>query len=293
MIKSMTGFGYVQKENQQFNVNAEVKSLNSKFTDISLRGLPRQFSDKEIELRNWLTNTLLRGKVSVSIEFSEKGAEKPKAKVNQVLFAEYYKDLQNAAELVGCTSAELFSHALQMPKAIDVEQKNSSEDEDWSFIESVVKEAIEACNQHRMTEGAVLELKLREYIATIQACLKEILVLDAGRIEKIRERIQKHLSDYLGSENIDQGRFEQELIFYIEKLDITEEKVRLENHLNYFLEILDDKEANGKKLGFIGQEIGREINTIGSKANDYEVQRLVVSMKDELEKIKEQGLNVL
>lgn len=289
----MTGYGFVQNENPQFTINVEVKSLNSKTADISLRGLPRQFSDKEIELRNTLTNTLTRGKISVSIEFAEKGDEKPKAKVNQVLFSSYYKDLQEAAVLVGSTSADLFSHALQMPKAVDIEQKNANDDCEWSMINEVVIEAINACDDHRQTEGQVLAEKLTEYIQTIRTNLAQIVVLDAGRIEKIRERIQKHLNEYLNADTIDQSRFEQELIYYIEKLDITEEKVRLDNHLNYFDEMLNGSDSNGKKLGFISQEIGREINTIGSKANDFEVQRLVVAMKDELEKIKEQSLNVL
>lgn len=289
----MTGYGFVQNETDQYSIQVEVKSLNSKSADIGIRGLPRQYSDKEIEVRNELTKGLVRGKISVSIEYSEKGDEKPKAKVNQVLFASYYQNLKEAAALVGNTSVDLFGHALSMPKAIDVEQKATTEADDWPFLECIIQEAIGACDHHRQTEGNVLEGKLIEYIQTIRTSLAQVVKLDASRIEKIRERIQKHLNEYLSAETIDKARFEQELIFYIEKLDITEEKVRLENHLNYFLEVLKENESNGKKLGFIAQEIGREINTIGSKANDFEVQKLVVGMKDELEKIKEQGLNVL
>lgn len=293
MIKSMTGFGLAKAEHPQYEMSVEVKSLNSKFMDAGFRGLPKQFSDKEIQLRNLLSQEMIRGKVGVSIEFSEKGSEEPKSKVNKELFAKYYQDLKQVAEEVGDTNANLFALALQMPKAIGSVKVEEVDDELWSILETCFKQAVANCEEHRSTEGAVLNHKLTEYIQTIGELLEEVLVLDPKRIENVRERISKHIEEYVGRDKVDDSRFEQEMIFYIEKLDITEEKVRLKNHLDYFKEMLDSDDSNGKKLGFVAQEIGREINTIGSKSNDSELQKVVVNMKDELEKIKEQVLNVL
>lgn len=293
MIKSMTGFGLAKAEHPQYEMSVEVKSLNSKFMDAGFRGLPKQFNDKEILLRNQLGKNLERGKVSVNIEFSEKGTEEPKSKVNKELFIKYYEDLKQVAEAVGDSNANLFLHALQMPKVIDAVKSTDADEEVWGVFEKCFLEAADRCDEHRCTEGAVLMEKLSEYIGKIESLLEEVIKLDPKRIESVRERISNHIADYVAKEKVDDTRFEQEMIFYIEKLDITEEKVRLKNHLNYFREMMETTSANGKKLGFVAQELGREINTIGSKSNDADLQKVVVNMKDELEKIKEQVLNVL
>jgi uncharacterized protein (TIGR00255 family) len=292
MIKSMTGYGSHTGENDSISVSVEIKSLNSKFLDLNLR-LSKEYSDRELEIRNLLNNTIERGKVGLSIDVQAKGGVKPKVFINRELVALYYKDLKETAETVGASEADLFKMALQMPKAMESEIENADNTEDWVLISKVLNEAIDRCNEFRKDEGKTLSVKFKEYIQTIADCLSKVETFDPQRIETIRQRIRQHFEEFSKSEQMDNGRFEQELIFYIEKLDISEEKVRLRSHLNYFLESMDLPEPSGKKLGFIAQEIGREINTIGSKANDANIQRFVVQMKEELEKIKEQSLNIL
>jgi uncharacterized protein (TIGR00255 family) len=292
MIKSMTGYGSHTAENEKISVSVEIKSLNSKFLDLNLR-LPKEYSDRELEIRSLLNNTIERGKVGLSIDVNSKGGVKAKVFINRELVALYYNDLKETAKSIGASESDLFKLALQMPKAMESENENIDSTEDWVLIQQVLTEAIVRCNAFRKDEGNTLALKFKEYIQTIGDCLSKVEVFDPQRIEAIRTRIRLHFDEYSKSEQLDNSRFEQELIFYIEKLDISEEKVRLRSHLNYFLEAMEAPEANGKKLGFIAQEIGREINTIGSKANDANIQRFVVQMKEELEKIKEQALNIL
>ncbi|ABG57431.1 YicC/YloC family endoribonuclease [Cytophaga hutchinsonii] len=293
MIKSMTGYGSQTAENDKISVTVEIKSLNSKFLDLNLR-LSKEYSDRELEIRNLLNNTVERGKVGLSIDVQSKGGVKPKVFINRELVALYYKDLKETADAIGIVdSSDLFKLALQMPKAMESEVENPDNTEDWLLIQKVLLDAIAKCNEFRTDEGNTLALKFKEYIKTIADCLTQVEVFDPQRIEAIRTRIRQHFDEFSKSEQLDNSRFEQELIFYIEKLDISEEKVRLRSHLNYFLESMDIPEPSGKKLGFIAQEIGREINTIGSKANDANIQRYVVQMKEELEKIKEQALNIL
>lgn len=289
----MTGYGSQTAENDKISVSVEIKSLNSKFLDLNLR-LSKEYSDRELEIRNLLNNTVERGKVGLSIDVQSKGGIKPKVFINRELVALYYKDLKETADAIGIVdSSDLFKLALQMPKAMESEVENADNTEDWLLIQKVLLEAIAKCNEFRTDEGNTLALKFKEYIKTIGDCLSQVEIFDPQRIEAIRTRIRQHFDEFSKSEQLDNSRFEQELIFYIEKLDISEEKVRLRSHLNYFLESMDIPEASGKKLGFIAQEIGREINTIGSKANDANIQRYVVQMKEELEKIKEQALNIL
>lgn len=288
----MTGFGIASAENDSISVTVEVKSLNSKFLDLSLK-LPKEYSDKDIEVRNLISNTLERGKVAFSVEVEQKGETKPKVTINREIVKQYFQDLKETAAYIGAQEVDLFKIALTLPKAIDSDQDNEINVEEWQFILKVMEQAIKKCQEFRESEGKNLEQKFQDYIENINSRLKKIEDQDPLRIKNIRERIQKSFQEYGLGEQVDNNRFEQELIYYLEKLDISEEKVRLQNHLDYFLETMASKDANGKKLGFISQEVGREINTIGSKVNDSSIQRLVVEMKDELEKIKEQVLNIL
>ncbi|WP_266364979.1 YicC/YloC family endoribonuclease [Tellurirhabdus rosea] len=296
MLKSMTGFGSATQEAEGLTVTAELKTLNSKFLDIYCR-IPKQYSDKEIELRNLLTHKLERGKVELSLNISRTADLRPGVSVNRPLVEAYLGDLRQTANgmLLTIPDHELFRLALQQPNAYLTETVASPESAsgDWEAIQSAVHEAIRRCDEFRQQEGNALEVKFREYIAAISDRLALVDEQDARRIPAVRERIRTMVTDLLGNEDFDQNRFEQELVYYVEKFEISEEKVRLKNHLDYFLEVLSTEEANGKKLNFISQEIGREINTIGSKANDAAIQRLVVQMKDELEKIKEQTMNVI
>lgn len=288
----MTGYGVHTYEDDTVSITVEVKSLNSKQTDLNVR-LPRIVSDKELEIRNQVAKALGRGKVSVMIDVSQHGDASNKATIDKELAIEYYNELKGIVNEVGDTSADVFRQAVLMPDVIKSKTVEGLTDEQGKALMDTVTEATKKCIEFRSKEGDALGAKLTEYIFTINSLLVEVIKYDPERIEGIKTRIQESLEKNVGLENIDNNRFEQELIYYIEKLDITEEKVRLKTHLDYFTEILNAKESNGKKLGFIGQEIGREINTVGSKANNATLQQLVVNMKDELEKIKEQVLNVL
>lgn len=292
MIKSMTGYGNFSSEDDKIKVLGEVKSLNSKFLDLTLR-VPKEYSDREFEIRNLISSVLDRGKITISIEIQDKGEVKPTASINRELVKGYYKDLKETAELLGESNADLFRIALGMPKAINLEGEVKDNSQQWNVIFTAVKNALQKCDEFRLQEGQMLAGKLKEYIDKIETALAKITEFDPQRIVAVRERIKQHFEEYKMAELVDPNRFEQELIYYIEKLDINEEKVRLKNHLDYFLQTMRSPEASGKKLGFIAQEIGREINTIGSKANDANIQRHVVEMKEELEKIKEQVLNIL
>ena len=295
MLKSMTGFGSATVEAGGLSVTAEIKTLNSKFLDIYCR-LPRQFSDKEIELRALLTQQLERGKVELSVNLTRTSAVRPGVTINRPLVLAYVNDLKETAStmLMSIPDGEALQLALQQPNAYLTESADPTADTPaWETMQAAVQEAIRRCDAFRRQDGAVLEGKFQEYIQIITDRLANVEEQDVRRIPAVRERMRNAVKELLDSETFDQNRFEQELVYYVEKFDISEEKVRLKNHLSYFLEVLSTEEANGKKLNFISQEIGREINTIGSKANDAAIQRLVVQMKDELEKIKEQTMNVI
>lgn len=294
MIKSMTGFGNAGYENEKMMIHVEVKSLNSKFLDLSIRS-PRQFSDKEHEIRNLVQGVLDRGKVSVSIEFLSKSAEELPVSINEELFKAFYSKFKGMAESVGDGDQDVFKLALQAPNVINniSSAEDKDEEEEWKQIKNILAEALSNCDDFRKDEGASLEEKLLGNIEMIASGLSKIKEEEGLRKEKIKQKIRNHFSEWLDENSFDANRFEQELIYYFEKLDITEEIVRLDTHLKYFTKIMKEEKNQGKKLGFISQEIGREINTIGSKANDAGIQKHVILMKDELEKIKEQSMNVL
>ncbi|GAB4041719.1 YicC family protein [Spirosoma jeollabukense] len=291
----MTGFGNATVEADGLSVTAEIKTLNSKFLDIYCR-LPRQFSDKEIELRALLTQRLERGKVELSLNLARTNAVRPGVTINRPLVMGYVSDIKETANtmLMSIPDSDVLQMALQQPNAYLTESADPTAGvSDWVTVQQAVQEALHRCDEFRRQDGAVLESKFQEYIQIITDRLADIEEQDVRRIPAVRDRMRNSVKELLDSETFDHNRFEQELMYYVEKFDISEEKARLKNHLSYFLEVLATEEANGKKLNFISQEIGREINTIGSKANDSSIQRFVVQMKDELEKIKEQTMNVI
>lgn len=292
MLKSMTGFGQTTLSIGLLSVSVEVKSLNSKFFDLNLR-LPKKYSEKELEVRNLLSEKLERGKVSFAIDLQNTGKADVSGRYNEELFLAYYQQLKKLADRAGSDYNQLFSLALNAPEVQVSNNKEELEPAEWEKMLAAINEALTKCEQFRLAEGKSLEGKLTTYIESIKAGLSEVELLDPKRIERVRAKIKNSVNDFFGSEGFDANRLEQEIIFYIEKLDIHEERVRLKTHLDYFLKVMNEKISNGKKLGFIAQEIGREINTIGSKANDAEIQKHVVMMKEELEKIKEQLNNVL
>lgn len=291
MIKSMTGFGLASTDHENIKFAVEIKSLNSKFLELNLK-LPRAFSEKELLLRNVCSKEIERGKVSVSITI-DRGEESLKgATINAALLSKYYKQLEAINIDLGANSTNLLQAVLTFPEVISYQEEEINEN-DWDILYSTFNKALENFNQFRHTEGNVLKTDLELRIKNILQFFAQIEVLEPLRIPQIRTRLNQFLEENVGKINVDQNRLEQELIYYIDKLDITEEKTRLKSHCDYFTETLKSKDANGKKLGFISQEIGREINTMGAKANDAQIQQLVVGMKEELEKIKEQLLNVL
>jgi len=292
MIKSMTGYGVANLESENHIINVEVKTLNSKFLDLSLRS-PRQFAEKEQEIRNIVSAHLERGKVNLSIEFTSKANNDIPVFIDEDLFVAYFEKYKAMAAKVGVDSLDLFKMAVQSPNVTTALTEKSGNLEDWDVVRKVIEEALIHCNEFRADEGEVLMNKFEENLSILRDSLEKVKVEEPLRKQKIKDRITNNFSDWLEENSFDANRFEQELIYYFEKLDITEEIVRLGTHLDYFDKILKADKSQGKKLGFISQEIGREINTIGSKANDAGIQRHVIVMKDELEKIKEQALNIL
>lgn len=285
MIQSMTGYGKSILELPSKKITIEIKSLNSKGLDLNAR-VPSSYREKELVLRDYIAKSLTRGKIDFNL-YVEATGEATSNVLNEAIVKEYMNQMK---KIVNGDETELLKMAVRMPDALKTERDEMDEDE-FKTIMKGVDEALGAINKYRSDEGRVLEADFKTRIEIISKRLQEVMKIDPERMENVREKLQKAVSEL--KETVDANRFEQELIYYLEKYDITEEKVRLENHLNYFLETLNSNDSNGKKLGFITQEIGREINTIGSKANYAPMQQLVVQMKDELEKIKEQALNVL
>ncbi|MBY0245593.1 MAG: YicC family protein [Sphingobacteriaceae bacterium] len=287
----MTGFGVATKDHNNAKFTVEIKSLNSKFLELNLK-LPKAFSDKELTLRNICSKDIERGKVSLSITVERANEGDKGATINQNLLRHYYQQLKEIDSSLSANTQNLMQIALNMPEVISYKEEEVDEAE-WSILEQTFQSALTNFNTFRTDEGAVLRLDLELRIKNILSFFSQIDLLAPQRVAQIKNRLNTFLEEQVGKLNIDNNRLEQELIYYIDKLDITEEKTRLMSHCNYFLETLKNKDANGKKLGFISQEIGREINTMGSKANDAQIQQLVVGMKEELEKIKEQLLNIL
>jgi len=291
MILSMTGYGKSERITGDFTLTIEVRSLNSKYFDCQIR-MPKEISAMEIELRKIAEQRLERGKVSVTIDLVFKTIDPDIELVNENLFMSYYQVLRNLADKVDDQKADIFKTTLYLPDVIN-SSLNQVDKSLGAVIEETLIEALDSCLDYRIEEGKKLAQVMNENIFNINENLQQIEVLDPERIDQVRERISKNIKDLIPKESFDENRFEQELIYYIEKLDINEEKVRLKSNLEYFLKVMDAEESSGKKLNFIGQEIGREINTIGSKAAYAPIQRHVISMKEELEKIKEQLLNIL
>jgi uncharacterized protein (TIGR00255 family) len=289
MIKSMTGFGKATVESGDRTITVEIRSLNSKGADISLR-LSSGLRNYELELRNELSRQLERGKIDISIYIESNKTETP-VEINLELAKAYHAQIKKLADELNEPAEGTIRQILNMPDVLKGERKETDENE-WKLIKECVNQAVKQLNDFRDTEGRSLQQDFEDRLGKIGTYLEEIKKLDMNRIKTIKDRIRNNLAEVIGKDKIDENRFEQELIYYIEKLDINEEKVRLKTHLDYFLETCRENSA-GRKLNFISQEIGREINTIGSKANDAPMQKYVVLMKDELEKIKEQANNVL
>lgn len=289
MLRSMTGFGKATKEFGTKTVNVEIRSLNSKGMDLSLR-LSSAYREYELELRSEIARLLERGKVDLSVYVESKNVETP-VEINSDLAKEYQKKIKQLAADLNEPANDVLYQILKMPEVLKSERREPDENE-WKEIKTVIAAAIESLNKFRGEEGRSIEKDFTDRLGVIRNCLEKIIELDKSRLEGIKDRIKGNLNEVIGADKIDANRFEQELIYYIEKLDINEEKVRLRTHLDYFLTTMKEP-SGGRKLNFIAQEIGREINTIGSKANHAEMQKLVVLMKDELEKIKEQTSNVL
>jgi len=291
MIRSMTGFGKAECNLPRKKLVIEIRALNSKQMDANTR-LPLLYREKELEIRQLIAAELERGKVECTM-MMELNGEEGSAVINEPLVKEYYEQLYRISGELGLKpSLELLNMVMRMPDAVRSE-KAELDDQEWATVRSALREALKQVNQFRADEGKALEKDLKERLESIASRLTQLDPFENERIKLVRERIGNNLKAYASKEEVDQNRFEQELIYYLEKLDISEEKVRLAKHCSYFLETMEEQRAVGKKLGFISQEMGREINTLGSKANHTEIQKLVVEMKDELERIKEQVLNVL
>ena len=292
MIQSMTGYGKATAELPDKKINVEIKSLNSKAMDLSARIAPL-YREKEMEIRNEISRMLERGKVDFSLWIEKKDAEQLATPINQELVEAYYKRIKEISAFAGIPEpADWFATLLRMPDVMTKNETQELSDEEWAVAHVAVEEAIGHLIDFRKQEGAALEKKFREKIENIARLLESVAPYEQERVGKVKDRITDALEKTL-SVDYDKNRLEQELIYYIEKLDVNEEKQRLSNHLKYFISTLESGSGQGKKLGFIPQEMGREINTLGSKSNHAEMQKIVVQMKDELEQIKEQVLNVM
>jgi len=291
MLKSMTGYGKAESALSDKKVAIEIKTINSKQFDFQAR-LPVIYKEKEIEIRNMILTQLERGKIELTIS-TDSTIDNESFIINADLAKKYYYEISTLAGELGLQPGiDMLQTVLRFPEILKTNEKTVDENE-WMVVAETIRNAIQKCDESRRTEGNNLELDIKNRIFGILGLLQQIEPWENGRIEKIRAKFRKDLTAFLEDHSVDENRYEQEIIYYLEKIDITEEKVRLKNHLDFFIETITEPESNGKKLNFISQEIGREINTIGSKANDSDIQKLVVQMKDELEKIKEQLFNIL
>jgi uncharacterized protein (TIGR00255 family) len=287
----MTGYGKAEKSYQNKTITVEIRALNSKQGDVNMK-LPSVLKEKELELRKRITERLERGKISCLVTYEITGQEQAPT-LNNAVIKSYIKQIKRISEdlRIGFDS-QLLQTALQMPEVIEREEEAPDEKE-WEVLLQALDSALQETTEFREQEGSAIERDFRERMDGLEQYLEQIEPYENARVERIRERLQERLKAFRNDFEVDQNRFEQELVYYLEKLDITEEKVRLKNHLSYFRDLLEETNPVGKKLNFLTQEIGREINTIGSKSNDSDMQRIVVQMKDELEKIREQVMNVL
>lgn len=291
MLLSMTGYGRAKLPYKEKVISVEIRSLNSKFTDLRIK-YPQTYREKEVELRKMVSNYAQRGKIDINIEVkSEQGDEA--FGLNKALFKRYYQELDGMATELGLPKGDMLQAILRIPNVISTDGEMIDEQE-WKTLMDTMNAALKNFGQYREDEGKAMETDLRGRITNILELLGQLNPHEEERVTRLRQRLNQNLEEYLGKEKIDENRFEQEILFYLEKIDITEEKVRLDQHCKYFLEQLDKKvPSKGRKLNFISQEMGREINTMGAKAYSANIQRLVVGMKDELEKIKEQVANSL
>jgi uncharacterized protein (TIGR00255 family) len=291
MLKSMTGYGSAETATDKYIYKVELKSLNGKFLELNLR-LPKMYNDKEVMLRNYISGKLVRGSVNVFINIEkQKGSEQAAVTINSALATEYYKNWKNLAETLDASDDNILSTIMQMPDMVKSEDQGYDESE-WQQLVKTVDTAISNLETFRVDEGNTLLALLTKHCNAIKKLIPEVEFFETERMEITKTRLKKNLDDLINKEGYDKNRFEQELIYYLEKLDITEEKNRLQAHCEHFAETLKEADS-GRKLNFIAQEIGREINTMGAKANHAGMQKCVVQMKEELEKIKEQVLNVL
>lgn len=291
MLLSMTGYGRAVKSIGEKKITLEIRSLNSKFTDVRFR-IPANYREKENDMRRIISDRAHRGKIDVNIDVESMTGESDFS-LNEPLFRKYYTELTKLSHDLHADSSGLVAAILRIPNVVG-SGENSLGDEEWKVLREVLREALDNFIAYRKNEGAVLAEDLRLRTENIRRTLELIDPFEKGRIERLRTRLRQNLEEFLGKENVDENRFEQEIIFYLEKIDITEEKVRLAQNCKYFLEELaGKKQQKGRKLSFIGQEMGREINTLGAKAYSSDIQKLVVEMKDDLEKIKEQIANAV
>jgi len=292
MVRSMTGYGKAIADTGTKKITVEIKSLNSKQLDINPR-LPWIYKEKEIEIRNTISQKLGRGKIDVSVSYDVIDSESIPS-INKSAVISYLKQLESINSELGIVTDQtnMLQIVMRLPDTVKSEKPELPEDE-WEIVTRLISEAIAELDKYREEEGKALETDIRKSTGKILGYMDDLVPFESNRIGKVREKIESALSEMNSAVSIDRNRFEQEIIYYLEKIDINEEKVRLKKHCEYFLETLSLDEANGKTLSFITQEMGREINTIGSKANDASIQKLVVMMKEELEKIKEQSLNIL
>ena len=290
-MKSMTGYGRTEFQDEAYHIIAEIKSLNSKFFDLSIK-IPKVFQDKEIELRSLISSFIERGKVNVCVEMEFLKTPPATYKVNKQLFFYYYDQLKEIANEVEDDTTDIFRMAIQSPDVMVSPQSGEFPEEAWGKLKTTLNEALSSFDEFRSKEGETLKNKLRAYLDRIEEELEKVNPLEKERLEQIKNRLLAALNELNGKIDADKNRFEQELIYYLEKYDIEEEKVRLKKHINHFRDCMDEGN-NGKKLGFIAQEMGREINTLGAKAYYAPLQKVVVNMKEELDKIKEQSMNIL
>lgn len=293
MVKSMTGFGKTTVETGNKRIVIEIKSLNSKQFDLSLR-MPNLFKEKEMEIRSMVKEQLDRGKMEMNISYDSTLEGNKDVSVNDSIVIKYFNQMMEVSEHLGFEpdKNELLQTIMRFPDVLQVKAEELEENE-WTILREGIKKALDEIDRFRIQEGKALIKDIVHRIELIQQLADQVPQFEVKRVEIIRQKLQEKISEWTDIKHIDQNRLEQELIYYLEKLDITEEKVRLANHCKYFIETAEKEDAPGRKLGFIAQEIGREINTMGSKANEHDIQKLVVRMKDELEKIKEQSLNIL
>ncbi len=289
MLLSMTGYGRGTVTQNGKTITLELRSLNSKFTDIRFK-IPNNYREKEPELRQIITQRSQRGKLDVSIDVKSLGGDEDFG-LNIPLFKRYFKELSALSDELDIEPGDIVQSILRIQNVVGAAE-NTLDEEEWNLVKQSLSEALTNFDHFRKSEGEAMEKDLRFRIGNILESLKKINPFEEGRVTRLRNRLKQNLEEFLGKENVDENRFEQEVLFYLEKIDITEEKVRLEQHCNFFLEQLDNKAIQkGRKLSFISQEMGREINTLGAKAYSADIQKLVVQMKDELEKIKEQVAN--